>query len=129
MRDSAVETLTALKGLGIEVSIDDFGTGYSSLAYLQKLPVDIVKIDKTFINDIAEDTKSREFLGVLLLLTRTLGLTSIAEGVETAAQRNLLNALDCRYAQGYLFSRPLDARSAEEFIAKCKASAWLLPGA
>jgi diguanylate cyclase (GGDEF)-like protein len=128
MRDSAVETLTALKALGLEVSIDDFGTGYSSLAYLHKLPVDIVKIDKTFVNEIALDSKSKEFLRALLALTRTLDLTAIAEGVETAAQRDVLVELGCGLAQGYYFSRPLDPIAAEALVARCSQSNWQLLG-
>lgn len=119
MRDAAVETLASIKNLGLEVSIDDFGTGYSSLAYLQKLPVDVVKIDKTFIDEIASNTKSKEFLRVLLDLTRILDLKAIAEGVETAAQRDVLLALGCEFAQGYFFSRPLDTKAAEALIARC----------
>jgi EAL domain-containing protein (putative c-di-GMP-specific phosphodiesterase class I) len=127
MRDSAVETLTSLKNLGVEISIDDFGTGYSSLAYLQKLPVDVVKIDKTFIDEIASNTKSKEFLRVLLALTRILDLKAIAEGVETAAQRDVLIELGCEFAQGYFFSRPLDTKSAEALITRCGQADGKLP--
>jgi len=126
MRDAAVETLTSLKNLGVEISIDDFGTGYSSLAYLQKLPVDVVKIDKTFIDKIAIDPKSKEFLRVLLALTQTLDLSAIAEGVETAAQRDVLVELGCGMAQGYYFSRPLDPKAAEALISRCSQPNWKL---
>ncbi len=121
MRGSAVQTLSKLKALGVEVSIDDFGTGYSSLAYLQELPVDIVKIDKTFVNNIATQQKSKDLMKALLGLIDTLGLRSIAEGVESESQWRLLSELGCRFAQGYVFSRPLDANSVHEFISNWKA--------
>jgi diguanylate cyclase (GGDEF)-like protein len=128
MRDAAVETLTAVKALGLEVSIDDFGTGYSSLAYLKKLPVDIVKIDRSFIHEIGRDPKSKEFLRALLSLTQTLDLTPIAEGVETVAQRDVLSDLGCALAQGYLFSRPLDPEATESLIFRSSIDGWRLPG-
>jgi diguanylate cyclase (GGDEF)-like protein len=127
MRDSAFDSLTTLKEMGLEVSIDDFGTGYSSLAYLQKLPVDIIKVDKTFIDDIVENEKSKQFLEAMLLLTKTLGLRSIAEGVETEAQRDALLELGCSQAQGYYFSRPLDVAAAERLIAACQSSDGRIP--
>jgi diguanylate cyclase (GGDEF)-like protein len=120
MRGSAVDTLSTLKALGVEVSIDDFGTGYSSLAYLQELPVDIVKIDKTFINTISTRQKSKDLIKALLALVDTLGLKSIAEGVESESQSRVLAELGCGFAQGYVFSRPLDAKSVNDFITSWK---------
>jgi EAL domain-containing protein (putative c-di-GMP-specific phosphodiesterase class I) len=102
------------------VSIDDFGTGYSSLAYLQELPVDIVKIDKTFINTISTRQKSKDLIKALLALVDTLGLKSIAEGVESESQSRVLAELGCGFAQGYVFSRPLDAKSVNDFITSWK---------
>ncbi|HEY0759768.1 MAG TPA: EAL domain-containing protein [Acidisarcina sp.] len=122
MRDVAVEALGRLRKLGVGVSIDDFGTGYSSLAYLRKLPVDLVKIDQSFVRPAVEDDKSREFLATILKLTQTLGLKAIAEGVETDQQRLALVKAGCTSAQGYLFSRPLKPEDIQKLIERCKAA-------
>ncbi len=117
MRDLAVDTLRDLRNFGFCVSVDDFGTGYSSLAYLQKLPVDLVKIDRSFVRDIAGSAKSRDFLSAMVHLIKTLGLTAIAEGVESEAQSELLLSLGCTRAQGYYFSRPMDGDAVEGYLA------------
>ena len=101
---------------GIRVSLDDFGIGHSSLAYLQRLPVDTVKIDKSFVRDIAFDSRSKDFLTALVKLIRTLGLEPIAEGIETEEQRAAIQEAGCMRAQGYLFSKPLDESAVEEML-------------
>jgi predicted signal transduction protein with EAL and GGDEF domain len=100
-------TLIELKALGVRLSLDDFGTGYSSLSYLQRFPVDTLKIDRSFVAGMDQNHECREIIRTILNLARTLGLDVIAEGTETAAQVDYLEGLDCRFGQGYFFSRPL----------------------
>ncbi|MDQ3938855.1 MAG: EAL domain-containing protein, partial [Chloroflexota bacterium] len=110
MQDSAVaiERLDALRGLGVRIAIDDFGTGYSSLSYLQRLPVDSVKIDSSFVRDVASAPRAAAFVRAILELCRTIGLTTVAEGIETQAQADVIRQLGCELAQGYHFARPLE---------------------
>ncbi len=129
LSELAVETLRSVRRSGIRISVDDFGTGYSSLAYLRKLPVDIVKIDRSFVMDIDSDVKSREFCAAILRLMRPLGLGTIAEGVETEEQRSALLAAECINAQGYLFSRPLDAEGVVALMEQCSRNGWTIPAA
>jgi diguanylate cyclase (GGDEF)-like protein/PAS domain S-box-containing protein len=98
--------LAELRDLGIRVGIDDFGTGYSSLSYLKRLPVDFIKVDRSFIAGLVEDRSDREIVTAVVRLGRALGLTVIAEGVEDAAQLAALRGLGCDQAQGYLLGRP-----------------------
>jgi len=111
MRDAAatVATLVALRDLGVQIAIDDFGTGYSSLAYLKRLPVDTLKIDKAFVDGLGSDAGDTAIAAAIVALGHTLGLRVIAEGVETAAQAAALRDLGCDFAQGYHFARPLPA--------------------
>jgi diguanylate cyclase (GGDEF)-like protein/PAS domain S-box-containing protein len=123
MRDTArtMAALHALKALGVRLAIDDFGTGYSSLAYLQRFPVDLLKIDKTFVDGVARGGPDAALVRTVIALGQTLGLTTVAEGVETAAQREALAALGCTLGQGYLFARPLDADTAGQLVARAAA--------
>jgi diguanylate cyclase (GGDEF)-like protein len=105
--ESARSRLRELKSLGVRISMDDFGTGYSSLASLQDLPLDILKIDKAFVDHIAEDPRRTAFAQAIIRMGKTLGLGLIAEGVETAEQSERLQSLGCRFAQGFYFSRPV----------------------
>jgi diguanylate cyclase len=98
--------LTALRNLGVKLSIDDFGTGYSSLAYLRHLPADELKIDRTFVRNLATDRRDRALIKSVLTMAHDLGLTVVAEGVETTEQLEVLRDLECDIAQGYLFARP-----------------------
>jgi diguanylate cyclase (GGDEF)-like protein len=102
-----IDTLKALRACGIRIAIDDFGTGYSSLRYLHRFPADIVKIDRTYIQDIVSDLTAVRIVGTLWQLFGALGLAAVAEGVEDEAQAAMLLELGCPYAQGYLFSRPM----------------------
>jgi len=109
MRDptTAGQRLHALKNLGITLALDDFGTGYSSLSYLHRFPVDVVKIDKSFVDDIHTNERSRRLVRTVIDLARSLGISSHAEGVETQAQASFLRDAGCDLAQGYLFGRPV----------------------
>jgi EAL domain-containing protein (putative c-di-GMP-specific phosphodiesterase class I) len=105
--DNAVQTMQTLKDIGIGFSIDDFGIGYSSLAYLKRLPLDQIKIDRSFVRDIAEDPDDRAIVQAIISLAHSLGLRVFAEGVETAAQKDFLAENNCDAYQGFLFHRPI----------------------
>jgi len=113
--DEAFAAITQLRQLGVRFAIDDFGTGYSSLAYLKRIPADTVKIDRSFIVDMEAKT-DRAIVEAVIMVARHLGKRVVAEGVETQAQLDLLKHLDCECAQGYLFSVPGDAMTAERLI-------------
>ena len=106
--EATICKLEALKTVGVKLAVDDFGTGYSSLSYLQHFPVDILKIDRAFVAAIDSDANEVSLAPAILSLTATLGLQTIAEGVETATQAAALTSLGCELAQGYYFSRPVD---------------------
>lgn len=110
------QVLQKLRQRQIGLYLDDFGTGYSSLSRLHCLPVDTLKIDRSFINELDFNNNSWKIVSTILALADTLGMEAIAEGVETAEQATKLQELNCRYAQGFFFSRPLDTASAEAFI-------------
>ncbi len=114
---TAAATLAALQDLGVQVAIDDFGTGYSSLAYLKHLPVNTLKIDKTFVDGLGVDQDDDAIAEAIIGLGQVLGLRVIAEGVETAAQADRLRDLGCQYAQGYYFARPLPANELAALLA------------
>lgn len=105
----AEETMRALKAMGVRLSLDDFGTGYSSLNYLRSFPVDSLKIDRSFINDVATDASGASVVASIIDIAHNLGLTAVAEGVETLEQLKFLSGCDCNMFQGYLFSKPLPA--------------------
>ncbi|MEH7081640.1 EAL domain-containing protein [Neobacillus drentensis] len=111
-----VESLKTLQNMGIRISIDDFGTGYSSLNYLKNLPIDILKIDKSFIQDIHEDYVNSEIPEAIINLARSLHLNVIAEGVEEEYQKEFLLSKNCVQMQGYLFSKPLNKEEFEHYL-------------
>jgi len=102
-----ISKMNALKSHGLSLSLDDFGTGYSSLSYLKDLPLDQLKIDRAFVKDILEDVASASIAQTVISLGRAMGLSVIAEGVETEEQREFLSSLGTHSFQGYLYSRPL----------------------
>jgi diguanylate cyclase (GGDEF)-like protein/PAS domain S-box-containing protein len=112
----AIQAFEALRAMNIKVSIDDFGTGYSSLGYLKRFPVDTVKIDKSFIDDIETQASDLEIVKAIIAIAHSIHLTVIAEGVETAGQFERLRDAGCEQAQGYFYSRPLSAPSMTEFL-------------
>jgi EAL domain-containing protein (putative c-di-GMP-specific phosphodiesterase class I) len=118
MDDAAatVGVLQSLKDLGVRLSIDDFGTGYSSLAYLRRFPVDVLKIDRTFVAGLGKDLEDSAIVAAVVNLADTLGFTTVAEGVETELQRSCLVGLGCTRAQGYLFAQPSAAPEAEALL-------------
>ncbi|ADL54869.1 EAL domain-containing protein [Gallionella capsiferriformans] len=109
-----VAIMNKFKAMGLHLSIDDFGTGYSSLSYLKQFPVDKLKIDQSFVSNITQDPNDAAIVQAIIALGRTLGMTTIAEGVETEAQLGYLRSVNCKEMQGYLYSAPLPA---EEFAA------------
>jgi EAL domain-containing protein (putative c-di-GMP-specific phosphodiesterase class I) len=121
MSDStaAIALMSQFKSLGVRLAIDDFGTGYSSLSYLHRFPLDTLKIDRSFTNHIRNGGKEANMIArTIMPLAQHLGLDVVAEGVETIEQATLLRELRCKYAQGYLFSRPLNAEDAQTMLAK-----------
>jgi EAL domain-containing protein (putative c-di-GMP-specific phosphodiesterase class I) len=120
--DQVMARMEALRGRGIGISLDDFGTGYSSLAYLKRLPLDQLKIDKSFVDNILDDPQDAAIAQTVVSLGQSLGLQVIAEGVETEAQRRFLQDIGCLVYQGYLFSKPLPAAELETFLRQCDAA-------
>jgi EAL domain-containing protein (putative c-di-GMP-specific phosphodiesterase class I) len=106
--DAALRTMGDLKGLGARLAIDDFGTGYSSLSYLGRFPVDKLKIDQSFTMGIGDTASSASIVNAVIAMARSLGIGTIAEGVETEEQRAYLALRGCHEGQGYLFSRPVE---------------------
>ena len=110
--ESVISTLQALRKLGFEVAVDDFGTGFSSLSYLQRLPVNRLKIDRSFVGDMNDGGGSGNSIAhTIIRLGQSLGLSVVAEGVETEAQGEMLRNMGCDLAQGYFYSRPVDGES------------------
>jgi diguanylate cyclase (GGDEF)-like protein len=124
----ALRTFTAVKALGVRIAIDDFGTGFSSLAYLRDFPFDVLKIDRSFVERLPFDTKTAGVTCGIIDLTHRLGLTVVAEGVETQAQSDFLRANGCELMQGFLYSRPLEADALERFW-QARTDAIELPAA
>ena len=125
---AATRCLTRLRQLGLQLCIDDFGTGYSSLSYLHRLPIDVLKIDSSFVRTMGSDEKNRRIVETILLLGRNLGVEVVAEGVETAAQAAALHRLGCGLVQGFFFSHPLDMDAAAALVSG-DATARREPGA
>jgi len=112
----SIRILREIKELGISISIDDFGTGYSSLSYLKELPIDSLKIDRSFIIDLPEDKDSISIVRTIIALAKNLNLNIIAEGVETEEQLDFLKNEGCLHIQGYLFSKPLSAAECRDYL-------------
>jgi diguanylate cyclase (GGDEF)-like protein len=121
---STARRLQTIKDLGVRIAVDDFGTGYSSLAYLQQFPVDCLKIDRAFTSAVTTSPESRALVGALVQLGKDLGLTTLAEGVETTDEMDILRGADVNQAQGFLMARPLDPETLEaQFLAPRRSRA------
>ena len=107
--DFGLSQLQLLREAGFSIAIDDFGTGYSSLSYLTKLPVDVVKLDRSIVNDIEHSLATQSMVRNIIRMSHELGISLVAEGIETKEQHDLLTQMNCNYAQGYLYSKPIDA--------------------
>ncbi len=113
--DTNIEKLNKLREFGLSIAMDDFGTGYSSLNYLKLLPIDTLKIDKSFVDDIVNSNANKNFVDIIIVLAHRMGLKVVAEGVETEIQRSVLTAQGCDKIQGYIFSKPLTEVAAIEY--------------
>ena len=120
----AMQRLEKLRDMGIEVALDDFGTGYSSLSYLKKLDIDVLKIDRSFVSQLEQDTNDQVLVEAIILMAHKLGLKVVAEGIETLEQLHILLRAGCDFGQGYLFTKPLLKEDLEQFIAQF---VWPLP--
>jgi len=118
MQDSeiTISMLRALKKMGIKISLDDFGTGYSSLSYLSRFPIDVLKIDKSFIRGINRNSDDYAIVRAITALAQSLNLSVVAEGIESAEQLDALRREKCDRVQGYLFSKPLPSEEFMKFI-------------
>jgi len=126
--ESSIRTnLAKLKDRGITIAIDDFGVGYSSLSYLQKMDVDFLKIDKSFVDHLVTKSHSRKLCRAMIIMARHLGIQVVAEGIETEGQENILKELGCDFGQGYLFSKPLPLEAFKQQFFKHSPKIDLLP--
>ncbi len=114
--EGSIRKLSAVRELGVRVAIDDFGTGYSSLRYLARLPIDTLKIDRSFVSMVTENPNDLAIVSAIIVLAHGLNLDVVAEGVETEEQRKFLRLLRCDQMQGYLFSRPVPKDAVEEML-------------
>jgi EAL domain-containing protein (putative c-di-GMP-specific phosphodiesterase class I) len=119
--DLAVKTLGQLKALGVRIALDDFGSGYSSLAYLARLPIDTIKVDRSFVAQVLDSPASRAVVRAVASFGAQFGMTVVAEGVETEAQFRQVQALGCDYAQGYYFARPAPRAELARIVAVGRA--------
>ncbi len=115
--------LSSLRAMGVRIAIDDFGTGYSSLSYLRRVPVDVVKVDRSFVETIGSSSQQRALVEGIVWLAGTLGLQVIAEGIETETDRHLLERLGCPMGQGYLFSKPMPYVQSVQWLGKEQVAA------
>jgi EAL domain-containing protein (putative c-di-GMP-specific phosphodiesterase class I) len=114
--NTALEVLDALRALGVSISMDDFGTGYSSLSYLHSFPIDVLKIDRSFIGRMSAGDQALQIVRTIIELARVLNIDVVAEGIETTEQYHLLRQLGCRFGQGYLFARPMPAEQVSALL-------------
>lgn len=118
--ERAIETLSGLKRLGVRISLDDFGTGYSSLSYLHRYPIDVLKIDRSFVSRALESSHNAQMVRTIIALAKGLGMAAVAEGIEEHAQADLLTDMGCELGQGYLFARPMPSADTEAWLMRAK---------
>lgn len=111
------DNMTGLSGLGVGLAVDDFGTGYSSLSYLHRYPVNTLKIDRSFVNNMESDHDKETLVRTVIAMAESLNLHVVAEGVETSAQRDSLKNMNCDVVQGFHYSKPVDAETASSYLA------------
>jgi EAL domain-containing protein (putative c-di-GMP-specific phosphodiesterase class I) len=116
--ERTIQVVNGLKSLGVRLSIDDFGTGYSSLSYLRRFPMDTLKIDRSFVQNLSGNPENLEIVRTIVSLARNLGLDVVAEGAETAAEIEHLKGLQCDFCQGYFFSKPVNSEQATNLLRK-----------
>jgi EAL domain-containing protein (putative c-di-GMP-specific phosphodiesterase class I) len=121
--DATVAHLERVKALGVSIAIDDFGSGQSSLTYLRRFPIDELKIDRSFVAAIDGSRESAALLRTMVELGQTLGLSTVAEGIETSAQLDALRSVDCAYGQGFVFARPQEPGAIESLLASDSGTA------
>ena len=127
-RSTVLDRLGQIRDIGVRLAIDDFGTGYSALSYLRHLPVDILKIDRSFIEGVVAGWQGKAFLHTIVRLTETLSMTAVGEGVETHEQLSALRALGCELGQGFLFARPMGPAEFSLALAEYRAASTVLAG-
>ena len=120
--DFTLAILQELKRMKVHISLDDFGTGYSSLSYLRRFPMDTLKIDRSFVKNLASNPENLEIVRTIMSLARNLGMDVVAEGAETAGEIEQLKALDCDFGQGFFYSKPMDSEQADNFLRKTAQS-------
>jgi Amt family ammonium transporter len=120
--------MTKLKSLGVRLSVDDFGTGYSSLSSLRRFPIDVLKIDRSFVESSSNSPEDASVVQTLVSLGRTLGLEIVAEGVELASQLDAVREAGCNSAQGFLLGRPLDREQLDALVATLVRASLLTAG-
>ncbi len=126
--EASIERLRGLRGLGVRLALDDFGTGYSSLAYLRRLPLDTIKMDRSFVSGLGEEPLDLPIVRTVISLAHGLGIDVVAEGIETVGQHEALRALACDRGQGFWFARPLPAEAMERLLATATGPRAVLPG-
>ena len=114
--DKALEVIGEIKKLGIKIAIDDFGTGYSSLSYLNKFPADLLKVDKSFIDEMNSSESSRQYVATIISIGHIMNLDVISEGVEKPDQLETLKEIGCDFIQGYIWGKPLPPEEAEKLV-------------
>ena len=114
--ESAIKIMQDIKNTGVSIAIDDFGTGYSSLAYIKRFPIDVLKVDRSFVMDIPEDKNDMAITAAVIAMAHKLSLNVVAEGVETEEQLKYLRQNNCDEGQGYFFSRPLSLGQLHQYL-------------